>query len=155
MEMNKRQQLAEEIFAELDRAISLWPDSVKLPDGTGGGGRKTWEAIAKASCDRAHREGRLTHTHVFDEETAEVMAAETPEELRQELVQVGAMVVKWLLDLDSRRALDTVVIKKPQSGRAGHYRDECQCGAVVVQCRCPGEKLVKVVRSICPACMNR
>lgn len=91
-----------EFAAELARASDLHPGTFRLPDGTGGGGRKTWETIAKNSCDRAAREGRLTHTHVFDEETAEVMAAETTEDLRKELVQSGAMSLKWILDIDSR-----------------------------------------------------
>lgn len=94
--------LLAEFVAELDRVNAKFPDARRLPDGTGGGGRKTWDTLARNSCERAQREGRLTHTHVYDKETAEVMAAETVEELRKELVQVGATTIKWLLDIDSR-----------------------------------------------------
>jgi len=96
--------IAEEMYAERLRQRELYPDSEHLPDGTGGGGRETWERIARLGCDRADREGRLTHTEVFDEETAEVMAATDPVELRKELVQVGAVVCKWIADIDSRVA---------------------------------------------------
>ena len=91
-----------EFAAERLRQVELYPDCEHLPDGTGGGGRETWERISKISCDRAYSEGRLTHAHVFDEETAEVLAATDPVKLRAELVQVGAVVCKWIADLDSR-----------------------------------------------------
>lgn len=93
-----------EMFVELIRARDLYPDSMSMPNGTGGGGRRTWETIARNSCERAYREGRLTHAEVFDEEAAEVLAAETDEELRKELVQVGAMCLKWVADIDARKA---------------------------------------------------
>ena len=99
---DKVRRLAEEFADERERQIAKYPDCEHLPDGTGGGGRETWERIAKISCDRAYAEGRLTHTHVFDEETAEAMAATDSAKLRAELVQVGAVVCKWVADLDSR-----------------------------------------------------
>jgi hypothetical protein len=96
------QRLLPEIVAERLRQIEKFPDCEHLPDGTGGGARETWERIAKNGCDRAMREGRLTHTDVFDEETAEVMAATNPVELRKELIQTIAVACKWVADLDSR-----------------------------------------------------
>lgn len=87
---------------ELARAAEKFPDCVHLPDGTGGGGRETWRNIAKLSCDRADREHRLTHLHVMEEEFCEAMAETDPVKLRAELVQVGAMALKWILDIDSR-----------------------------------------------------
>ncbi len=60
--------------------------------------------MARNACNRAHREGRLTHAHVFEEEACEVLNAQTPEDLRKELVQVGAMCLKWVLDIDGRAA---------------------------------------------------
>lgn len=92
----------EEIETELARALAKYPDCASLPDGTGGAGRKTYETIARNACDRAYREGRLTHAHVFEEETSEVLAAEDPTSLRKELVQVGAMIVKWVRDIDRK-----------------------------------------------------
>lgn len=92
----------DEFRNEMHRSNLKHPGCESLPNGTGQAGRKTWEALAKNGCDRAHREGRLTWTDVFDEECAEVMAAENDEDIRAELVQVGAMCLKWIMDIDRR-----------------------------------------------------
>lgn len=99
-----REKIFTEISAERERQDAKYPDCISLPDGTGGGGRKTWESIARHACDRAHREGRLTHAHIFDEEASEVLAETDPAKLRAELVQVAAVAVKWLEDIDRRAA---------------------------------------------------
>lgn len=52
--------LTGEVLTEWDRSVALHPNTLDLPDGTGGGGRETWRNQAQASCDRAAREGRLT-----------------------------------------------------------------------------------------------
>jgi len=98
----QRLQIFAEIVFERNRQDVIHPNTTQIPDGTGGGGRKTWETIARQSCDRAQREGRLTFAHVFDEETAEVLAEEDPVKLRAEPVQVGAVVLKWIAELDRR-----------------------------------------------------
>jgi len=94
----------DEIEAELARALAKYPDCARLPDGTGGAGRRTYETIARNACERAYREGRITHAHIFEEEAAEVLAEEDPVKLRKELVQVAAMCLKWVRDLDGRAA---------------------------------------------------
>lgn len=91
-----------DIDAERDRQDVIHPGTTHIPDGTGGGGRETWERIAKLSCDRAAREGRLTYAHVLDEETSEVLAETDPAKLRAELVQVAAVACKWIEELDRR-----------------------------------------------------
>jgi hypothetical protein len=92
-----------EFETEMDRAIEKYPDSVHLPNGTGGQNRKALEMLARMSCDRAYAEGKLTHSHILDEEACEVLAAENDDDVRKELVQVGAMCLKWILDIDSRK----------------------------------------------------
>jgi hypothetical protein len=94
-----------EFSRELDDAAAKYPDCVSLPDGTGGSGYRTYRDLAKLACDRAYREGRLTHLHVLEEEVWEALAEDNPEKLRAELVQVGAMALKWIEDLDRRRAI--------------------------------------------------
>lgn len=97
-----------ETVGELDRALKLHPHSLRLPDneftpdGKTAEARKTYEKIAKLACERAAREGRLTHAHVFEEECAEALAADTVEERRKELVQVAAMCLKQIWDIDTR-----------------------------------------------------
>jgi hypothetical protein len=92
-----------EVLAERRRQIAKWVDCEHVPDGTGGSGRTTYMNIAKNSCDRAYREGRLTHAHVFEEESAEVLAEEDPAKLRVELIQVMAVCAKWITDIDGRK----------------------------------------------------
>lgn len=92
-----------EVAAEHDRACALYPDCVSLPDGTGlAGATKHALAIARHACERGYREGTLTHAHILEEEFWEAMCETDPAKLRAELVQVAAMAVKWIRDLDRR-----------------------------------------------------
>lgn len=63
------------------------------------------ERRAKKRCDIDHRLGRLNHAVILAEEVAEAMTAAArgdTSELRQELIQVGAMCCKWIEALDRR-----------------------------------------------------
>ena len=88
-------------------AEKKWPRSAPLPNGTGSAGRLTWETMARNACDRAARDGRLAHCHIFDEETAEVMAAEDPKALRAELFDVISVCVRWIADIDETEQQET------------------------------------------------
>lgn len=91
-----------EVYEERVRQDEKWGEQ-NLPDGTGGSGRETYERIAKLSCERATREGRLTFLHVLEEEFCEA-AAETDEaKLRAELVQLAAVAAKWIEAIDRRK----------------------------------------------------
>jgi hypothetical protein len=102
--MDSLTKIFEDVRAERAFQRERWPDCESLPDGTGGGGRATYEAIAKGACERAYREGRLAHAHVFEEEAAEVLAATEEDALDKELNQVIAVAVKWREDIARRRA---------------------------------------------------
>jgi len=94
-----------EVAAEHDRACAKYPDCVSLPDGTGlTGAAKHALAIARHACERAYREGTLTHAHILEEEFWEAMCETDPAKLRAELVQVAAMAAKWVADLDRKGA---------------------------------------------------
>lgn len=94
-----------DIDAERDRQDALFPNELVLPyELEPSGGRKTWETIARNSCDRAQREGRLKHDHILDEECAELLAATTREEKRKEAVQLAACCVKLVEQLDREDA---------------------------------------------------
>jgi hypothetical protein len=69
-------------------------------DGTGGGGRRTWLELARNSCDRAAREGRVTFAHALDAASAEVLAETT--DIRKSLVRLAALCVKWIETIDRR-----------------------------------------------------
>jgi hypothetical protein len=62
------------------------------------------EEVAKQRTDDADQRGACTFAHVAVEELAEALSA--PDELarREELVQLGAVVVKWLGAIDRRAA---------------------------------------------------
>lgn len=94
----------EEVHLERERQDKKYPDCVHLPDGTGGAGRDLLRQLAQALCDRAQRDGKLTHMHILEEEFTEAMAETNQTNLRKELVQIAAVAVKWIEDLDHRRA---------------------------------------------------
>jgi hypothetical protein len=88
--------LASETLAEWKRSARLHPNTLDLPDGTGGGGRQTWRDQAQNTCDRSAREGRLTFCEVLDEEVGEALAETDPAKLQVELLQVINVSAKWL-----------------------------------------------------------
>ena len=59
------------------------------------------EVAAKADCEREFKAGRGTWWHIANEELAEVLAA-PPEKRRQELVQLTAVCLAWLEDIDNK-----------------------------------------------------
>lgn len=78
------------------------PDSTDNPEA-----RLTWETIARNSCDRAFREGRLTMAHVLDEECAEALTAAArgdTQALKGELIQTAAVCLAWLEEIEKREA---------------------------------------------------
>lgn len=96
-----RNQIFADIVAERARQDEKFPNELVLPyDLTPSGGRETWMKLAQLACDRAQREGRLTHNHIIDEESAELLNARTREELRTEAIQTAACCVKLVEQLD-------------------------------------------------------
>ena len=113
----------QDILAELGRAAQLYPDCVRLPDGVATShSRETYRKMAQAWCDRAYREGILTHADVFEEEVSEALDARSLADLRKELIQCGAMILKWVLHVDERLAAgdtDTVSSNQPKGDPDG------------------------------------
>lgn len=103
----RRSQVLAEVAAERIRQDKLFPLELVLPYITEpAGGRKTWETIARNSCDRAQREGRLTHDHIIDEETSEVLAATSRADKRKEAIQAAACLVKLVEQIDREIAAE-------------------------------------------------
>lgn len=61
--------------------------------------------IKRQQTDNADRLGILTWKDILDEEIYEAYAEVELEALRHELVQVAAVVVAWIEDIDSRESL--------------------------------------------------
>jgi len=99
----------DEIEAELLRAEAKFPDQ-HLPNFPE---RMDWDHAtaerdqAQELTDRCHAKGVVTWWHVLREEVYEAFAESDPAKLRAELIQVGAMAVRWIEDLD--RAIAVVV----------------------------------------------
>jgi hypothetical protein len=71
------------------------------PDGTSED--NAWMAsFSRDACDAATKAGCLTWLDILREETEEAAAEENPEKLRVELLQIAAVAVAWIEDLDRR-----------------------------------------------------
>jgi hypothetical protein len=91
----------DEVAAELRRAEAKFPDQ-HLPDG---GGDPRWAELRdaqRAKTDRKLADGTATWLDVVLEETYEAFAETDPMLLRAELVQVAAMAIRWINDIDQR-----------------------------------------------------
>lgn len=100
-----------EVFNQLERQVDKWGIQ-DHDDGTQEEGID-WELMAqyaKENCEEARDEGRLTWSLIIDEEIAEALAeAPGSDELRTELIQVAAVAIAWIENIDRRKARDTAV----------------------------------------------
>lgn len=60
------------------------------------------EAKAKEQCEEAFKAGRGTWADILVEEMAEAVAAPDEAARREELVQVAAVAIAWIEDIDRR-----------------------------------------------------
>ena len=95
------------IFSDIDkeraRQEAKFPDQGDLVDASTGDHGIATATWARHQCDGARP---LTWSHVLVEEVAETVEAarsKDPAHLREELVQVAAVAVKWIEHLDRRR----------------------------------------------------
>jgi hypothetical protein len=121
------QGLASEVLEERGRQDLKWGPPQNLPDGTG---PDTWPLAdlawaghdspvprtmtlisaaqlaeaAKANCEAASRNGQTTYADIFIEEVAEALAESDQAKLREELIQVAAVALKWVRVIDERPA---------------------------------------------------
>ena len=94
-----------ELQAERDRQDAKFPDQ-HLPNGTlDNQQQRDWESTARFIVDLNVSKGKLTWADVLREEYHEVMAEEDKAALRNELIQVAAVAVRWIEDLDRRDAI--------------------------------------------------
>lgn len=115
-----------QVWEELRRAEAKFPGQ-HLPNGTGTNwidqirpayGWEGLEAVhaahlARHECKRATRTDRLTWLHVLRENVAESFAETDPAALRAELVQVAAVAVRWVMDIDLGPERPTVIPPEP------------------------------------------
>jgi hypothetical protein len=92
---------AEAVDDERRAQLAKWGEQ-HHPDGTERR-RARLAGAARARCQVAAEEGRVTWRHILDEEVEEAFAETDPAKLRAELVQVAAVCAAWIADLDSRK----------------------------------------------------
>jgi hypothetical protein len=91
---------AHDVLAEAHCQTDKWGVQ-RHPDGTGP--CYAFHAQdARERCNAAANAGEVTWRHILIEEVYEALAETDPERLREELVQVAAVCVSWIEDLDSR-----------------------------------------------------
>lgn len=89
------------VVAERYRQLRKWGVQ-HHPDGTGSGYDKHFAHATRNACNVAARDGSLTWRHILAEEVYEAFAESEYEPLRNELIQVAAVALAWVEDLDSR-----------------------------------------------------
>ncbi|GAA4076908.1 NUDIX hydrolase [Nonomuraea soli] len=99
-------RVLDDVKAERAAQDALFGPQEELPDGTG----PSWTPLAdeaKALVAEAASAGMLTRRHILHEEVLEAFAETSPTSLRNELVQVAAVAVKWVQLLDKRTSRAT------------------------------------------------
>lgn len=91
-----------EVMEERRRQDERFPDQ-HLPNGTADLGDANAEIQAKARVRANESLGILTWRDILDEEVAEAFAEREPSRLREELIQVAAVAVRWVEDIDHGR----------------------------------------------------
>lgn len=89
------EEVAQERLAQLDQ----WGDQ-PLPLGFGWADAKALADSHRQACDTEAKRGRVTHRHVLLEEVWEALAESDPKKARDELIQVAAVAVKIIQDID-------------------------------------------------------
>ena len=94
--------ILENIDYEVRQQVSKWGIQ-HLPDGTERPGDNMAEVIAKCECTVAAEGNSLTWRHIFYEEVREALNSSDPDRLAEELVQVAAVCVSWIRDIEGRK----------------------------------------------------
>lgn len=94
-----------DIADERARQVAKWGEQHRV-DHTGGAHYDELAELSKKVCQGAERSmpGGASWRMVLHEEVSEAFAETDPDQLRAELVQVAAVAVAWVEDLDSRKA---------------------------------------------------
>jgi len=97
----QRSAEARDLVDEMRRQLERWGKQ-SYPPGTSEVYREACD-LARAECDQAERDGRLTWFHILKEEFFEVASEEDDRRLEKELIQVMAVCGSWLRDLREKR----------------------------------------------------
>jgi hypothetical protein len=108
--MSTQAKILEQVAIERAAQDHKWGQQ-NHPDGTGdsalgmaSGFRQLAAQVATRHCNSAFAAGVGTWLHILNEEVAEAFAEHEPAKLRAELVQVAAVAVAWVENIDRRAA---------------------------------------------------
>ncbi len=90
-----------DVQTEMERQISLFGVQ-SMPSGTGYAGSASALLFARDNFEKCLKNGMLTWHEVLEEEVHEAYAETDPRKLRTELIQVAAVALSWVRDLDSK-----------------------------------------------------
>lgn len=99
MRLKKIMPLLHDVAIERVRQHEKWGEQSN-PNGTGDILQVEAADAARYACDTAFGQGRGTWRHILTEEVFEAFAEADPDRLRTELIQVAAVAVAWVEDLD-------------------------------------------------------
>jgi len=111
------------ILGEAWSASCKWGTPEQLvtrPDGTGGPQEVKWMDAAQDVCEIAMTNGTLTWKDVLEEETAEVAAARSSDNLKTELRQVVATGLRWLRSIQLREKSEKKDAAETSSSLTSH-----------------------------------
>ena len=95
------EKLIGQVQMELNRQLGLWGEQNHL-DGTGGYDEVLEQA--RLDCRQALIYKCLNWKHILAEEVAEVFNETSPENLKEELIQVIAVATAWIECIERRNA---------------------------------------------------
>lgn len=110
------QPVLEEVARERLAQLAQWGDQ-PLPLGFGWADSKPLADAHRKACDDAARDGRATHRHVLLEEVWEALAESDLPKARDELIQVAAVAVKIIQDIDRMQASGVLAVLPPEENR--------------------------------------
>lgn len=104
------EEIGDQVMQEVYRQVDKWGVQ-RHPDGTDPFKPMSYIGLAhvirdqaRDTCNRATKEGRVAWRHIMAEEMFEAFAErESTDALRDELIQVAAVAISWIRDLDMSR----------------------------------------------------
>lgn len=99
----RTQGVLDEVGQERQAQVAQWGDQ-PLPLGFGAHKYRVLSDQFRRECEEAHQHGELTHRHVLLEEFYEALAEVDPAKARDELIQLAAVAVKVIEDIDRAAA---------------------------------------------------
>ena len=100
--INKDMDLLLETLREMDRQIQLFGVQ-SHPSGTGYAFSDSALLFARDNFAKCQKNGLLTWHEIMEEEIHEAYVETDPSRLREELIQVAAVALSWVRDIDGRR----------------------------------------------------